>query len=277
MPEQLEQPLAVDGAWLQFGERQRQLEVAAHGHQAPRQRQEIECAPQVVADGTANAGGGGDHPVQRSVLLQPADGGLRSHLVDAGDVVDRVADECQVVDDAPGGDAEAADDAGLVERFVAHRVDQTDVRADELRQVLVAGGHHHLDSLRRRLCRQRADDVVRLDPVDDQQRPAEGGDGAVQRLDLAHEVVGHRRPVGLVERIPVVAEGASLGVEDAGLVVDSRRLMVALEPPQHVEHAVNRAGRLALRRAQIGQGVEGAVEIGGSVDQQQGGHGRAAS
>ncbi len=274
MPEELEQPFAVEGARLQLGERQRQLEVAAHGQQAACQRQEVERAPQVVADGAADVVGGGDHPVERAVLLQPADGGLRSHLGDAGDVVDGVADQRQVIDDAPGGDAEAADDAGLVERFVAHRVDQTDLRADELRQILVAGGHHHLHALRRRLRRQRADDVVRLDPVDDQQRPAERCDRGVQRLDLADEVAGHRWPVGLVGGVPVVAEGAPLGVEDAGLVVDSWLLVVALDPPQHVEHAVQGAGRLAPRRAQVGQRVEGAVEIGGSVDQQQGGHGR---
>jgi hypothetical protein len=48
--EQLDQALAVGRARLEVGQRQRQFEVAAHGHQPARQRQEIERAAQVVAD-----------------------------------------------------------------------------------------------------------------------------------------------------------------------------------------------------------------------------------
>ena len=48
-------------------------------------------------------------------------------LVDAGHVVDRVADQRQVVDDALGRHAELGQHAGDVERLVAHRVDQRHV------------------------------------------------------------------------------------------------------------------------------------------------------
>ena len=44
--------------------------------------------------------GGGDHAVERAVLGDPLDGGLRPDLLDAGHVVDAVADQRQVVDDA---------------------------------------------------------------------------------------------------------------------------------------------------------------------------------
>ena len=47
-----------------------------------------------------------------------------------------------------------------------------------------------------------------------QQRQAEGADAGMQRLDLDPQVVGHRRPIGLVLGEQLVAEGRALGVED---------------------------------------------------------------
>jgi hypothetical protein len=46
---------------------------------------------------------------------------------------------------------------------------------------------------------------------------------------------------------------------------------VLAQPLQHVDHAVDGAGRLAVGAAQVGHGVEGAVEVAGAVDQQQDG------
>ncbi|KFB68632.1 MAG: hypothetical protein CAPSK01_001485 [Candidatus Accumulibacter vicinus] len=96
-------------------------------------------------------------------------------------------------------------------------------------EILVAGRHDHLHALRCRLRRQRTDHIVGLDAVKYQQRPAERLDRRVQGFDLAHQIVGHRWAVGLVLRVPVFAEGLALGVEDAALVIDSRRLVVAFE------------------------------------------------
>jgi hypothetical protein len=273
--EDLDQTLTVARARPQVGGRVRQFEVAADGHQASRQRQEVEGAAQILPDHATDVGGGGDHPVERTVLREPLDGRLGADLVDAGNVVDGVADQRQVIDDTLRRHAELAEHAGFVEHLVAHRVDQADVRADQLREILVTGRHHHLHALRRRLRRQRTDHVVRLDAVAHQQRPAEGHDGRVQGFDLTHHVLGHRRAVRLVLRVPVVTKGPSLGVEDAALVVDSRRLVIAFQAPQHVQHAVDRSGGLVLRGTQVGHGMEGAVEVRRSVDQQQGGHRRA--
>ena len=101
---------------------------------------------------------------------------------------------------------------------------------DELREILVAGRNHDLDALRRRLPGERADDVVGLDARLHDQRPAERGNAFMQRRDLARQILRHRRPIGLVFRIPLVAEGFALGVEDAGLVRDARCLVVAFQP-----------------------------------------------
>ena len=84
--------------------------------------------------------------------------------------------------------------------------------------------------------------------------------------DLAAQVVGHGRAGGLVLRIPVVAEGLAFCVENAGAII---RRHVLVQAAQHVEHAVDGAGRLARLGAQIGQRVKGAIEIGRGVDQQK--------
>ncbi len=94
-------------------------------------------------------------------------------------------------------------------------------------------------------------------------------DGFVQGRDLRDEVVGHRRPVRLVLGIKLVAERLAFCVENAGAIIGGH---VLVQPAQHVEHAIDRAGRLALLVAQVGHRVERAVKIGRTVNQQQSFH-----
>jgi hypothetical protein len=150
------------------------------------------------------------------------------------------------------------------------------MRTDQLRQILVAGRHHHLDALRRRCLRgQRADHVVGLDAVD-----ASAAASRARRWRHAAARSGapcRRASAGgwPCTRVPVVAEGLALGVENAGLVGD-------VPPPGSrfrggaacsARHAARPSAR--ARRAQVGHGVEGAVKVGRSVDQQQGRHRQA--
>ena len=137
---------------------------------------------------------------------------------------------------------------------------------DQLRQVLVAGGDDHAVARRGGHARQRADRVVGLDAGHLEHRPAEQAHHLVDRLDLAHQVVGHRRARGLVLRIPVVAKGLALGVEHAGRVLG--RIALA-QPAHHAHHAVHRAGGKAVGRAQVGQRVVGAVQVARAVDQDE--------
>ena len=95
---------------------------------------------------------------------------------------------------------------------------------------------------------------------------ARAGHGIVDRLDLQCEVVRHRRSRRLVFRVPVVPEGLSLGVEHARPII---RRYFALQSSQHVDHAVDGAGGFAGLVAQVGQGMESAVEVRRCVDQQQ--------
>ena len=213
--EQRGEPLAVALARREIGDLERQRHVVLHRDELARLAQPVARLPQVVADDAGDLVGVREHALERAVLRDPLRRGLGADLLDARNVVDRVADEREVVDDLLRRDAELRLHRRLVERLVRHRVDQRDVRIDELREVLVAGRHDGADAGARRLLRERGDDVVRFDALDHEQRPAHRADRFHERLDLRGEIVGHRRAVRLVLRIHFVAERLALGVEDA--------------------------------------------------------------
>ncbi len=270
---EVEQALAVHRLQRQRVERGEarylvaQVAVGHHRDQPFPGRQPVERLAQVLAGHTLDRRGGGDHAVERAVFGDPLGGRLRADLLDAGHVVDGVAHQRQVVDDALRRHAELGQHAGHVEPLVAHRVDQRDVLVDQLRQVLVAGGDDHLVAAGRGQARQRADGVVGLDARRHQHRPAEQLHHLVDRLDLPDQVFGHRRALRLVLGVPLVAEGVALGIEHAGRVLGLHVLQRALE---HGHHAVDGAGREAVGAAQVGQRVVGAVQVARAVHQQQG-------
>src|SRR6218665_954583 len=125
---------------------------------------------------------------------------------------------------------------------------------------------------------QRAAPAVAPHAGDGQHRPAQQAPRLVGRRDLRAQVLGHRRAPGLVFGVNAVAEGRAGGIENAGRVVGRPLLAQRL---QHVDHAADGAGggaaRIARNHPQIGQGMEGAVEVAGSIYQHQGlgiGHAR---
>ena len=71
----------------QLLERQRQLQVGVDRRQAPRQLERRESLAQVLAHLARHFRDAADELVEAAVLLQQLRGGLRSHLVDAGNVV----------------------------------------------------------------------------------------------------------------------------------------------------------------------------------------------
>lgn len=134
----------------------------------------------------------------------------------------------------------------------------------KLRQILVPGRHDHFHAALFGGNRKRANDVVGLHALDHHQRPAERSHDHVDGLYLFREVIRHGRPVCLVIRVPVVAKCLALGVEYARAILC---IDVLSQPPQHVDHSIQRAGWTAVRPAQIRHGVVGPIEIAGSVDQ----------
>ena len=237
------------------------------------QGEPVQALAQVLTHLALDLGGMGHDPRQVTVFLEPLDGGLGAAAGDAGDIVDAVADQGQVVDDALRRHAEFGDHPFPVQALVAHGIDQGNVLVHQLRQVLVAGGDEGRQALGGGAGRQGADDVVGLDRRHRQQRQAQGADHGVEGLDLLPQVVRHGRAMGLVVGVEIVAKGLARGVEDHRHQV---RLVVLPQLAQHVDHAHQGAGGLPFGVGQLGQGVIGAEEVGGGVDEDQGkglGHG----
>ena len=190
-----------------------QIAIGAHRHQALALRQPVQRLAQVLAGNAFDRRGGGDHAVERTKVGDPLRGGLWADFFDARNVVDAVAHQRQVVDDALRRNAKLGLDAGDVERFIAHRVDQRDVLVDELRKVFVAGGDHHTMAAVRCERRQRSDRVVGFDAGHRQHRPTEQRHRLVDRVDLLHQRVGHGGALRLVLRVPLIAKRWAFRIE----------------------------------------------------------------
>ena len=89
----------------------------------------------------------------------------------------------------------------------------------------------------------------------------------MDRLDLAHQVFRHGGPLRLVFGVERIAKGLALGIEHAGNI---SRVIVRAQTTQHIDDAVHGARRGTFGVTQVGHGVEGAVEITRTIDQQQG-------
>ena len=247
----------------------RQFDIALDGQQRARLRQPVQRVTQILSDRAADVRCAFDDVVQRAVLRQPFHRGFRPDFRNTWHVIDAVTDQRQVIDDALRRYAEFFLDTSDVENFIGHGVDQRDLRRHQLRDVLVAGGNHHAQSCLFGLPRQRADHVIGLDAANFQQRPAHRDNRFLQRADLRRQFIGHRRTVGLVFGVEIIAKGFALGIENAGAVL---RRHILVQPAQHVEHAINGIGGFAAAVAQVANRMEGAVKIGRSVNEKQGFH-----
>ena len=197
-------------------------------------------------------------------MREPFHRGFGTDLIHSRHVVDRIADQREIIDDTLRLDAEFFLDARDIERLVRHRVDERYLGIDELRHILVAGRNHGAHAAQRRLARKRPDHIVGLDPVHDQKRPADRTDDFVQRFYLRGKIIRHRRTIRFIFSVDFVAESLTLGVEDAGAVIGC---YVFVQLAQHVQHAINRAGRLALAVAQIRHCMKSAIQVRRGVDQ----------
>ena len=137
---------------------------------------------------------------------------------------------------------------------------------DQLRHILVTGQDNHFHAVGLPLMGQCADDVVGLDIGHNQQRQALRFYDLVQRFDLRPEILLHWLAVRLVFRIQVVAEVFPGSIHDHCHVVRGGQTQLLL---QGVDHTENGAGRAPLVIRQASMYVVGAVQVGGTVDQQQ--------
>ena len=197
--------------------------------------------------------------MQRAVLDDPLGCGLLPYAGNAGQVVTGIAAQCGEVRILLGGQPVLFDDglrreAGeLADAFawIEHR----HVVANQLQRITVTGDHQHPVALVLTLGGQRRDEVVGFESRLGQHRNAQCAKDFLGDVDLAMELVGGRRPVGLVFRIALGPEGLPGHVERRG---DVRRGLVTQQVDQHRGEAVHRvggqpaAGLEVLRR----QGVE---------------------
>ncbi len=197
----------------------RQVAIGLDRHQRAAGRQPGQRLAQVLADRTPDLAGPLDQCIERTVTLKPLCRGLRPDLVHARHVVDAVADQREVVDDARRRHAELGFDPGRIERFAAHRVHQRRVLVDELSEILVAGRDHGAQAMLAGVARQRADHIVGLDTLDFDDRPAQRPHRGMDRFDLCHQILRHGGTIGLVFGVKVVAKRLTLGIEDARQVV----------------------------------------------------------
>ncbi len=200
-----------------------------------------------------------------------ADEVARALVPDAGnarDVVDRVPDERQDVGDALGRHSPLLLDGLPVEARgaapLAAGVEDEDVVGHELQQVLVRGDDHDLQALLDRLPGEGRDRVVRLVAGDLDHRHPQRLAHAPDVRDLHGEGVVHLRAVGLVLRVLPVAERLPRRVEEDG---DVLRTLVLEELAQHRGEAVGGVRGQALAGGEPADGVEGAVELAGAVDE----------
>ena len=88
---------------------------------------------------------------------------------------------------------------------------------------------------------------------------------------MGTQIVRHGWAIGFVLRIHVIAKGFTLGIEYYRHVIG---VEILAQADQHIEYAFDGARGLAFGGGQRWQGMEGAIQVGRSVDKYQGLFGR---
>ena len=216
----------------QLVQRDRQIDVAADCGQITRQFELVDVVAQALAHFALDLVGACDEAVDAVVGAEPFGGRLGADLGHARDVVRGVAHQAQVVHDLVRPYAKLLRDHRVVKRLAAHGVHQGHVLADKLRHVLVAGGDEHRAARVGGLARQRADDIVGLHALDHHARQTEQVDQFVNRADLFAQFRRHRRPIGFVLGVLLVAKRLARRVKHHRHV---RRCGVGEQLVEHVD------------------------------------------
>ena len=154
------------------------------------------------------------------MLSKPLGSGFRAHLLDTRNVVDRIANQGEVIHNAVRRHAKLFLHTCKIKHagrpaIATHGVHQNDMVVHELGKVFVAGGDHGFHALRGGLAGKRSNDIVSLNTIDDQHGPAQGFNRLKNNGYLSREVFGHRRACCLVVGINSVAKGRALRVKHA--------------------------------------------------------------
>ncbi len=185
----------------------------------------------------------GDQVFQGLVLLQPFCRRFRADFRYAGNIVDGVAYQGQVVDNLFRLDPEFVDNALNIHARVGHGVFKDYMFCDQLRHILVAGGNNHVIALLLGVLRQGSQHIVGFHAGLDNQRQTHRTNQVVQRGNLHPQIIRHGRSMGFVLIVKLIAKGFTRCIEDHGDVV---AVIVGDQFAQHIADAVNCVGGFAV-------------------------------
>ncbi len=161
----------------------------------------------------------GEECIERPELGEQLGGRLLSHRWDPGDVVRRVPDEREEVDDllwkhaVLGADALAVQAQGRVPCAAAAWAQERDPLSDDLRHVLVGSRDETRQPGLRRAERERGEHVVSLDSLFREDRDPQRAEQFDDQRQLRREVLRHRLPRCLVVPVELVPERHATGIE----------------------------------------------------------------
>ena len=180
------------------------------------------------------------------------------------DIVRGITHQCQVVNDLAGLYTKFFNNGGGVHDRIRHGVDEGDLIVDKLRHVLVTSRHHGFKTRFGCLHTKRTNNIVRFDPIHDQQREAHFFHDLIQRFYLRTHVIGHSLSIRFVLGVDIVAKGFSAGIKNNHHYIG---VVVANEPSEHVDYTIDCPGRLAFCIGQGRHSVKGPIEISRAVHQ----------
>ena len=184
-----------------------------------------------------------DNIVQRSILSKPFHSCFRTNLFYARNVIHRVSDQGQIIEHASWRDAKLDKYGRFIECFVTHGIDQCHLRIHQLRNVFIAGRNYATHVFALGLFSQCTNHIICFHPFNDQHRPAHGVYALMQRRELRHQIVRHGRTMRFIFCIEIVTESLAFCIKYAGAIMS---LVILVQTPQHVEHAINRASRFVF-------------------------------
>ena len=251
-----------------------QVAIGLDGEQFASRGQPANRLAQVFPGHALDLVGMGNQIVERAIFLQPLGRSLRPDFGHSGHVVHHIAHQCLVVHHQAGWHPKFGLNPGQIPTLAIHGVNDGDVLVHQLRQILVATGHDHLDALGRGGIGQCANHVIGLNPRYIQHLPAKQSHQLVNRLNLRPQIVGHGAAVLLVFGVNFIPKSRAFGIKHASRI---NRWHILAQALHHVDHAANgprsRAGGVTRHGPQVGHGMKSPVKVTGPIHQQQSGFG----
>ena len=240
--------------------------IVPQQHKLPRDARQVGELDQVAAPlGLADFFGPREQRIEVSVFADQLRRRLDADSRNARHIVAGIAGKGLHIDNLLGRHAEALDHLRVADPALFHRVEQRYPFIDKLHQVLVGGDDRDLGAELRRPARIGRDDVVRLIAGQfgdlEVQRPY----GVPDQRELRHEFRRRVRAVRLVVGVDVVAEGRAGHVEHDG---DPVGIGILDQPHQHGREAIDGVDGGAVGPRHRRQGMEGAEDVAGAVDQE---------